>query len=263
MSESQAALKRVGAEVSAAELWNDIGQNYAEQIDNPYHRHRLSVIEALLPAVDGKSILDFGCGEGVMMRRLRAQGATRVVGIDPDAALIDLARASGLTDTILGGADATRKVDKVDCILCANVLAYMNHVEERVFYEEARRLLADGGHLVVTHSNELFDLFTCNSFTRDFFRNNFATDVAALLTHPAVPARTSYNIRENPLTYSNKLAALGFQVERTEFINFHPAPPLLVPDDGKAYRDTLSVAEGDRWKLMFQCSTFGVRARCS
>lgn len=254
-------MQRLGAEVSSADLWRELGADYAGVIDGLYHRHRLGVIHALMPDIENKVLLDFGCGEGVMMRWALSNGAAKAIGFDPDPKLIDIARSNGLGHAVLGGVERLKDIDQVDCIVCANVLAYMTHEEARRFYQEAARLLQPGGHLVATHSNELFDMFTFNAFTKDFFARNFGTDVSSLLTNPTVPERTTYNIRENPLTYPRKLEALGFHVERSEFINLHPKPPLVETVDRTNYPDTLNVPDGDRWKLMFQCSTYGVRAR--
>ncbi|MGW8330279.1 class I SAM-dependent methyltransferase [Streptomyces sp. NPDC055897] len=42
--------------------------------------------------VTGQSVLDLGCGSGLYARRLRAAGATRVVGMDESTAMVDYAR---------------------------------------------------------------------------------------------------------------------------------------------------------------------------
>jgi hypothetical protein len=122
-----------------------------------------------------------------------------------------------------------------------------------------------GGTLVITHSNELFDLFTLNRYTRAFFERHFSVDPGSLLAFPDRPSRTTFNVRENPLSYGEKLKPFGFEIDRMEYINRHPAPPLLTaddPDDMKRARpNTLNVPTDERWKLNFQCSMFGVRAR--
>jgi hypothetical protein len=151
--------------------------------------------------------------------------------------------------------------------VAANVLGYLTDAEEREFYEQASRMLAPDGYLVIAHSNELFDLFTFNKYTVSFCEEHFGVDVRSLVSRPNEPSRNSFNVRENPLAYTYKLAKLGFKVEQTEFMNFHEVPPLLmqVADfndlDSRMYRDTLAFPESERWKLMFQCSMFGVRAR--
>src|SRR5215471_10780489 len=45
--------------------------------------------------LDGPDVLDVGCGTGIVARQFRAAGC-RVLGVDPDARMADLARRHGL-----------------------------------------------------------------------------------------------------------------------------------------------------------------------
>lgn len=269
-------LLKVGDTVSAARYWNERAGAYNEQIDGPYHRHRLSVIHRLLQSVAlaGASCVDFGCGDGVMLDFLVARGA-RVFGCDPVAEMVAAAqrRVNGKGSVVCGGVDALARIEScsVDCVLALNVLAYLTDAEEKTFYREAARILKPGAAFVVTHSNELFDMYTLNRLTIDFFTRHFcgensAEKIASLLTHPQIPERIVFNVRENPLSYTHKLAAFGFREEQQEFMNLHPFPPLLMDPEGfknidaRDYATTLDWPEQDRWKLMFMCSMFGSRA---
>ena len=257
-------MKRVGKDLDAAERWASVAASYAAAIDSPYHRHRLAVIRALLPPLVDKTVVDFGCGEGVLMLEALRQEAKKVIGIDFDVVMVTEARKRMPTaEVIRGNVRQLAGCTPTDCLIAANVLAYMTDEEETVFYRTAAEIIRPGGHLVVTHSNALFDLFTFNAHTVDFCRRQFGFDPSVLLTHPA-PDRATFNIRENPLAYGHKLARHGFAEQRCEFINFHALPRLLSGDDpddlGQEKRDTLNWPEEDRWKLMFQCSMFGIRA---
>jgi SAM-dependent methyltransferase len=257
-------MKRVGKDVDAAKRWGSVAASYAAGIDSAYHRHRLAVIRALLPSLGNKTVLDFGCGEGVLMLEALRQGAKKVIGIDFDEVMVTEARKRmPAAEVILGNVETLAACPLADCIIAANVLAYMSDEQDALFYEIAARKVRVGGYLVITHSNALFDLSTFNAHTVDFCRREFDFDPSALLTHPE-PDRASFNIRENPLAYRHKLARYGFQEERQEFMNFHALPRLLSgdnPDDmSQEKRDTLNWPEEERWKLMFQCSMFGVKA---
>src|SRR5205823_11110657 len=69
-------------------------------------------------------------------------------------------------------------------------------------------------------------------------------------------AAAPYNVRENPLTYKDKLRIHGFSEQRQVFINWHHAPPAIL-DSSDRYPDPRTVPEPDRWTLVFTCSTFG------
>jgi len=184
---------------------------------------------------------------------------------------VNSAGFSGNCDIIHGDVTAMKHFDdgSVSAILSFNVLAYLTNSEEEIFYSEATRLISEYGFLSVTHSNVLFDLFTLNSKTCEFFLANFNCDISSLLNSSQKGPSVTYNIRENPLSYSQKLLKYGFVEQYQAFINFHSAPPLLTNTHGggggaqqikgveKAYPSTLDVSAEDTWKLLFRCSTFG------
>jgi 2-polyprenyl-3-methyl-5-hydroxy-6-metoxy-1,4-benzoquinol methylase len=258
-------MRRVGVEISATDRWRDVGASYASDIDGAYHRHRLDVIAALLPDLASKRVIDFGCGEGLLIRHAIEGGAREVIGIDPDERLLGLASNSGAAALLKGSVEQLASIEHADCIIAANVAAYFTDDQNRAFYEQAARILAPDGHLVITHSNELFDLFTLNAFTVAFHLKHFGVDVSALLAHSDKPQRSTFNVRENPLAYPDKLQRFGFSIIDMQFMNLHAEPPLLSADDPDDMRrprpDTLNTPPEDRWKLMFQCSMFGVTAR--
>lgn len=272
-------LPRVGKDVSPEQYWNERGAAYAAGIQGVYHAHRHAMIHKLLRGVPtaGNVFVDVGCGEGVFVEWLAARGAS-VIGFDPCDELISLAdqrlAAVGLQARIfIGGVAALKELPSrcADCLLALNVLAYCTDAEEELFYRETNRVLEEGGQLVITHSNELFDLYTLNAFTVEFHARHFGGEssraaVASLLTHPDKPRKATFNIRENPLAYRHKLREHGFEEVQQEFANFHPVPPLLmdpagfVDIDRRDYRGTFDWDEKDRWKLLFQCSMFGSRS---
>jgi ubiquinone/menaquinone biosynthesis C-methylase UbiE len=262
-------IKRVGREVSAESRWNDVATSYAAGMHGAYHQHRREVICRLLPELTNARVLEFGCGTGVFVTEAFARGAASVIALDANEILLNKARASVSAATfVLGRAAALSEIPdrSHDCILALNVLGYLSSDEERLFYSEAKRILVADGSLVITHSNSLFDLFTLNRYTIDFFQSNFGVDVTSLLREPQKPDRLSFNIRENPLAYEAKLSQLGFKQVQQEFMNYHAIPPLLSgddPDDMERVRaNTLDWPADDRWRLAFQCSMFGVRAIC-
>lgn len=269
--------RKVGADISAAAFWQERSGRYANAVAGSYHTHRIAVMDALIancPMTPGMSVLDFGCGEGVFLEKLISAGY-KGFGIDPSVELIEIARRN--TDTpghysIGGVAELKNYSDgQFDLVTAINVIGYFTDEEEKQFYREIARILKPGGSLITAHSNRLFDLYTFNLRTIEFVADEFSGpeslgSLATLVTHPDEPKRPSYNIRENPLTYKDKLLSYGFEEQQQEFINHHPLPPLLM-DQGqmedpakRIFADTLNWPTAERWKLMFTCSIFGSRA---
>jgi ubiquinone/menaquinone biosynthesis C-methylase UbiE len=284
-------MEKLGRDLDSKVHWEGIAIDYGGALENRYHQHRLTVIRALIPDelfAPGRHIFDFGCGDGVHFSAFLDAGA-QIEGVDFSEGMIEQARRrlrDGRRDiglARLGGVDALRAVPaaSLDAVLSFNVLAYLTQDEEKTFYQQSARILKVGGYLLVTHSNELFDMFSLNRYTFEFFERHLAFEpyyrsaLKELLSKADVPEKAAtYNVRENPLSYRYKLARYGFEETRQEFINLHRAPPLVLEsalireDDSaqtqqrgafsqKEYPDTLGWPEEDRWKLMFVCSTFG------
>ncbi len=261
----------LGKNKNSVEYWADSAGWYAGAIDNDYHRHRLNVIRSLIPADlyrSGKRIFDFGYGDAVHFPEFLDAGAI-IQGVDASPEMIGFAKdrlSGGGYDpelVALGTADSMVELEDAsfDAVLSFNVLAYLTDEEENKFYKEASRIIKPGGYLAVTHSNELFDMFSLNRYTAEFFNRHFVQDpnydVSGMLTFAHKPeGHPQYNVRENPLTYSFKLKKFGFTEIKQSFSNLHQAPPQILGPD-KTYPDTLRIPEEERWKLMFTCSTYG------
>lgn len=264
-------MRYYGKDIDSVHAWDELTADYSRALAGDYHSHRLSVIAALIPPdlyEHGRSILDFGCGDGCLFESFLTRGS-QIRGFDISPQMIAFARdrlkSHNMPEELaqVGGVEALSSIPtaSLDAILSFNVLAYLTDKEEQLFYREAARVLREAAYLVVTHSNELFDMFSLNAFTIGFLGKHLVSDdtyrsqLPALLTHPGEPEGPSYNVRENPLSYRHKLLRYGFKEVRQEFINLHDAPPLLL--HGRHYPDTLHVERESRWKLMFTCSTFG------
>jgi len=204
----------------------------------------------------------------------RKRGGGSGVGIDINAEMLAAAKSGiGKTspsnfDFFLGGVEILSEspARTFDAVLAANVLAYMNPDECELFYQESRRLLKPGGAPIVSHSNELFDLFTLNAYTVRFFDKYFDVDISSLLKHPDDPDRPPFVTRENPLAYKDKLRGFGLNEIQQEFAIPHRLPPLLDPlfdpDDLKSREvdSALSIEVSTDWRRAFDCSIFGSRS---
>jgi SAM-dependent methyltransferase len=67
----------------------------AERYDRARPSYPGVLVERIVAASPGPDILDAGCGTGIAARQFQAAGC-RVLGVDPDARMADLARRSGI-----------------------------------------------------------------------------------------------------------------------------------------------------------------------
>jgi len=120
------AISRVGVDIASKDRWETLSEKYARAMNTGYHRQRISVLRALLPSPVGAGVVDFGCGEGVIIRMLKDMGATFVVGIDQNQLLLDAAREQGGAHMLcFGGVEQLEKMGQTDCLVAANVLGYL------------------------------------------------------------------------------------------------------------------------------------------
>lgn len=115
------------------------------------------------PAVG--SVLDVGCGTGLVGRTLRAGGFTgRLHGLDISDASLEIARGSGLYD-VLQHADLQQRLPveeaSVDAVVCVGVMTYLPDVEG--VWRELARVTAPGGLVVVTQREDLWHTRGCQS----------------------------------------------------------------------------------------------------
>src|SRR5688572_23976102 len=76
----------------------------ADEYRNQFGWRRWARILDELPAMDGKLVLDLGCGVGDLAAALVARGA-RVIGFDTNETLLEAARARGISGAEFRNAD--------------------------------------------------------------------------------------------------------------------------------------------------------------
>jgi len=128
-------------------LWAEV---YDHQ-PNPFLSVEERYVEQLLGEVEGKDVLDVGCGTGRWLKLLAARGPKQLIGIDSSSAMLDRAQ------TKLGGAADIRLGDcctlpiptsSADIVIASFVLSYLESLED--FAAELRRVTRLGGRVFVT-----------------------------------------------------------------------------------------------------------------
>ncbi len=109
------------------------------------------------------SILDAGCGTGLVGTALRAAGVrAEIVGIDVSEASLEIARTTGAYASVFP-ADLQKPLefadDRFDALLCVGVMTYVPEVEAA--WREFARVVRPGGLVVVTQREDLWGERRC------------------------------------------------------------------------------------------------------
>lgn len=112
---------------------------------------------------DARSVLDVGCGTGLVGKALRARGcAARILGLDISEASLRIAQQTGAYDR-LERADLQQPLDVeddgVDALVCAGVMTYLPDVE--AVWREFARVVRPGGLVVTTQREDLWGPRRC------------------------------------------------------------------------------------------------------
>jgi SAM-dependent methyltransferase len=170
-----------------------------------------------------------------------------------------------------------------DVVTLFSVLPYVR--EWPRFFCELRRIMKPGGIFLASFPNQLFDLYSQNSFTAEFILTELVDPLveADIYDHvsmhlkrrlhkPATFQKDSAYLnrglffkRANPLTIGAELAIFGVQVERIFYMNNHPVPPGCLNGDVGSTEMLRAQRElnldYEHWTQMFTNSTFLVAGK--
>jgi SAM-dependent methyltransferase len=179
-------LKRADSELSVRSRLSDITKRLA-----PYYvrvfgipeigvQMRIRRIARLIPRED-ISVVDIGCGAGIMLAQLRRRcAAARLVGIEPDPRSAQIARESHPYAQIYCDdvqAFATQHSGTFDYAVCLDVLEHIPDDAVDSFIRSCARLLKPGGRLVihVPHQAQFHPIRAMNKWSHpDHQREGFS-----------------------------------------------------------------------------------------
>ncbi len=134
------------------ETWENLAEAYAEKVETKAHNalYERPATLSLLPALQGKRILDAGCGPGVYAKILLQQGA-EVVAFDRSPKMVALAEKRVGEAALVLQADFEEPLDfasdeEFDVVLSSLALDYVE--DWHPIFNEFFRVLKSGGTLV-------------------------------------------------------------------------------------------------------------------
>lgn len=261
-------------------------------VDVAWYRRRL--YQDFLDRHRPKTLLDIGCGGGWTVLDALERGLD-ARGIEPVAPLkahgCDLLARHGHDPERIQQADlatlATLPSQSLDCIALLSVLAHVPGEKWAEIHADIARVLKPGGRFIAAYRNELFDLFTFNSLTLEFYDRTLwgpepcaplRTDarlslLKGLITHPDLPGAyftaakdksfgQLQRVKSNPMTMPGYLKAFGLTVDHTAYYHYHCVPPLVAAqvDDYQDINHQLELTMPTDWRGNFMAAMFVVEA---
>jgi SAM-dependent methyltransferase len=103
------------------------------------------MVEAIVVASPGPGVLDVGCGTGIAARQFQAVGC-RVLGVDPDARMADLARRFGVEAEVAKFEDWDPAGREFDAVIAGQAWHWVDPIAGAA---KAAQVLRPGGRLAV------------------------------------------------------------------------------------------------------------------
>jgi 2-polyprenyl-3-methyl-5-hydroxy-6-metoxy-1,4-benzoquinol methylase len=270
-------------------------ENLDTLTDYPANYFRLQILVNRLARLRARRVYEVGVGEGTPLLTLAHMGID-VAGCDISEAMVERAKTqlleAGLSPSAVSWGDIEDSTTfahhlregPFDAVIAAGVLPHV--ANDALFLENVGMLLRPGGTALVEFRNALFSLFTFNRKTREFILDDLLQGVDPLVRgvvaeelesrlamdqpaprttlgdhgapgYDAIPARF-----HNPFELLDEVQRRGFTDARIHWYHYHPAPPLLEPRLGPAFRKAAFALEHDPrdWRGHFLCSAGVVEA---
>ncbi len=147
-----------------ADRYDEWAESYDDDLASWCYQAPEVVAETVLTRLpNARSVLDVGCGTGLVGKALRARGyAGRIVGLDISQTSLRVARRTGAYD-VLEAADLQEPLEveenDVDALVCAGVMTYLPDVE--AVWREFARVVRPGGLVVATQREDLWEPRRC------------------------------------------------------------------------------------------------------
>lgn len=192
-----------------------------ENRNNANNLFEIPALFSMLPDLNGKKVLDLGCGFGEHCKRFVDEGAVKVVGIDISEKMLEVARKENYSPKItyinMAMEDVVQLNEQFDIVISSLAFHYIEDFSGvvRNIYE----MLCNGGIFVFSQENPLC---TChcggNRWTRDENGNKLYLNLANYGVEGEKESTWFVdNVRKYHRTFStiiNTLIEAGFTIEK-------------------------------------------------
>ena len=267
---------------------------YDGEGDYPANAYRLTIARSLIKKITPapKKVLDAGCGDARVLSELEKEGFD-CTGIDNNDLMLELGQKIlsdyNLPITKIQKASIYKVPfpdDSFDAILCLGVLS--NLPDHDLIFKEFQRVLKPKGRIIVSFTNHLFDLFTLNQYTVEFY-NDLMTEVdipskikvqilskiKKMLAIGEVPTpfkamfdtdidKEGVEIEKySQLNINQKFEPRNFSVEKIRHYHYHPFQPRYESENLDLFMDHIQKFETTEydWKGALLCSAIVVQLK--
>lgn len=148
----------------AVAQWDEFGAEFASHVTSEGDPHREvllnPVLLELIGTVDGKRVLDAGCGEGYLSRMLAAMGAS-VVAVDYSRKMLEIARDRTQDDLDIefqhGNMEGLDLLEDASFDVVVSNMVLMGLPKHELAIAEANRLLVSDGSFIFSISHPCFE----------------------------------------------------------------------------------------------------------
>lgn len=260
----------------------------------PANFFRLELLLRRLQETGATSIYDLGAGEGTPLVAC-ARAGLEVAGCDVAPKMVERAKANFQAESIdpermcVADADDLESLrhhretfGEFDAVMALGVIPHVP--DDNRFLEAMSFFTRPGGRIYLEFRNSMFSLFTLNRPTKEFFLDELLTGVPEdirrvvegeldrRLAVDKPPMRKGdgktlgydeiLSRFHNPFELADTVRAHGYEDVRFHWYHYHPAPPMLEAEIGKAaYRQAAFDMEHEgSWRGMFLCSAGVIEA---
>lgn len=163
-----------------SKLYTQFAEQYDKAVqDNIYNAHlERPSLQAMLGDIEGKNVLDLGCGSGVYAQYLLDNGAAKITCIDHSSDMVNIVKRKFGQRVNAYAQDLSQGVRdepsaSVDLVICPLVIHYFEDLSP--FFSDVARVLKEGGSFAFSTHHPFAD-FECSK-SGNYFERELVEEV--------------------------------------------------------------------------------------